>query len=162
MRVSFKPKVPCLWSKGHFHVIAVTEICEKRFQTWISFSLSLSLSLTADRYSAASLSGRLGLDQHSCRSSRISPVFVSHSSVAWPLLFPLHSALTFQLQEQIQDSSGHEGTYSVVSPPSAFLYPTSVRPVGASPRLGPAKQTEGALCARQSGQICLPLNLFPF
>lgn len=32
--------------------------------------------------------GVFGLDQHSCRGSRISPVFVSHSSVAWPLLFP--------------------------------------------------------------------------
>lgn len=89
-------------------------------------------------------------------------MFVSHSSLAWPLLFPLLLGSTLQLQEQIQDSSGHEGTNSVVSPLSAFLHPTSVRPVGAALRLGPAGQTDGALWTRQSGQTCLPLNLFPF
>lgn len=129
---------------------------------WNRGRLSFSLSPAADRYSAASLGGRLGLDQHSCRGSRISPMFVSHSSVAWPLLFPLRSASTFQPQEQIQDSSGHEGTSSVVSPLSAFLYPTSVRPVGAALRPGPAGQTDGALCTGQSGQTCLPLSLSPF
>lgn len=79
---------------------------------------------SSGRYSAASLSRRLGLDRHSYRGSKISPVFVSHSLLAWPLLFPLRSASTFRPQEQIQDSSGHEGTSSVVSPLSAFLHPT--------------------------------------
>lgn len=125
-----------------------------------AFFVSLSPAV-ADRYSAASLSGRLGLDQHSCRGSRISPVFVSHSSVAWPLLFPLRSASTFQPQEQIQDSSGHEGTSSVVSLLPAFLYLPLSRPVGAALRLGPAGQTDRALCAGQSGQTYLPLSISP-
>lgn len=105
-----------------------------------------SLSPAADRYSAASPSGCLGLDQHSCRGSRISPVFVSHSSRPWPLLFSLRSSSTSQPQEQIQDSSGHEGTSSVVIPLSAFPHPTSERPVGAALRLGAAGQTERGLC----------------
>ncbi|KAK5883192.1 hypothetical protein CesoFtcFv8_019551 [Champsocephalus esox] len=44
---------------------------------------------------------------------------------------------------------------SVVSPLPTFLHPTSVSP-WVLPELGPAAQTDGALCA--SGQTCLPLS----
>lgn len=120
---------------------------------------AFSLSPAAHRYSAASQSGRLGLHQHSCWGSRISPMFVSHISLPWLLLFRLCSFSTFQPQEQIQDSSGHEGTSSVVNPLPAFLHSTSIRPVGAALRLGRAEQTDRALCTRQRGQT---LGLSPF
>lgn len=80
--------------------------------------------------------------------SRISPVFVSHSSVAWPPLFALRSASTLQPRGQIQDSSGHKGPTSALGPPSAFQHHTSGRAVGAAPKLGPTQRTDKALCAK--------------
>lgn len=150
----------------HLHSITqVTEVIQTHLVIFCTCDrtedgfLSFSLSPAADRYSAAAQSGRLGLDQHSCWGSRISPVFLSHISLPWSLLFPLRSSSTLQPQEQIQDSSGHEGTSSVVSPLPAFLHPTSVRPVGGALRLGRAEQTDRALCTRQSGPT---LGLSPF
>lgn len=61
------------------------------------------------------------------------PTALLHGRYCFPGAWPE----TFQPQEQIQDSSGHKGTSSVVSPPSAFLNPTSVRPVGAEAEARP-------------------------
>lgn len=90
----------------------------------------------------------------------MSPVFVSHSSLPWLLLFVLAPSSAIHSQEQIQDSSGHESTSSVVSPLSAFLHPTSDRPVGAALISFFAGQT--TQCTAQSGQTRLPCPHFRF
>lgn len=75
--------------------------------------------------------------------------------------FPLRPASTFQPQEQIQDSSGHEGTSSVVSPRSAFLFPTSVRPVGAAPRARPCRANRQSTVYRAEWTNMSPYESFP-
>ena len=128
---------------------------------WNRGRLSFSASPAADRHSAASPSGRLGLDQHSCRGSRISPVFVSHSSVAWPLLFPLRSASTFQPAGTNPRLFWTRGHRQCGQPTICIPVPYLCQARGCCAEARPCR-TDGALCAGQSGQTCPPLSLSPF